>query len=149
MKIIIFSATAFEIAPLRAFLEQNAAVLGANLFLFKEKISIELAVSGIGLPVAMYCFAQKLQPNAYTHALQIGIAGAFCESKLGLGEVVAIQSDTFADIGAEGIDGSFLSVFDLGFTAADEFPFQNKSLRRFQEKLKNVCQMILLCLLQY
>jgi futalosine hydrolase len=129
MKIIIFSATAFEIAPLKAFLLENFVALDANSFLLKTEISIELAISGVGLPISMHCFAQKLNANAYTHALQIGIAGAFAQSGLTLGEVVAIQSDAFADIGAEEIDGRLLSAFDLGFADANAFPFQNGRLQ--------------------
>lgn len=135
MKIIIFSATAFEIAPLKAFLLQNALALDANSFLLKAEISVELAISGVGLPISMHCFAQKLNQNTYTHALQIGIAGAFVQSKLMLGEVVAIQSDAFADIGAQEIDGRFLSAFDLGFADADAFPFQNGKLQNTDFKI--------------
>jgi futalosine hydrolase len=129
MKIIIFSATAFEMLPLQDFLMQHALVLGANSFLLKENISVKLAISGVGLPIAMHTFTQNMSENNYTHALQIGIAGAFTQSGLTLGEVVSIESDTFADIGVEEIDGRFLSTFDLGFADANAFPFKNGKLQ--------------------
>jgi futalosine hydrolase len=129
MKIIIFSATKFEIAPLEAFLSEKCAFSSENTFHFKNNVTVECCITGVGLPIAMHCLAQKLHTNTYTHALQIGIAGAFVHSGLRLGEVVQVVSDRFADIGAEDADGSFLSVNDLGFAQADDFPFKNGTLQ--------------------
>jgi futalosine hydrolase len=128
MKIIIFSATTFEIAPLKAFLLEKCTFSVENIFYFEKNINVTLCTTGLGLPIAMHCLAQKLAADAYTHALQIGIAGAFLGSGLQIGEVVQVVADAFADIGAEDADGSFLSVFDLGFEKGDAFPFQNKKL---------------------
>ena len=60
MKIIIFSATAFEIAPLRAFLGGKCDFSTQNVFHFKNNVTIECCITGVGLPIAMHGLAQKL-----------------------------------------------------------------------------------------
>ncbi|MEM1214460.1 MAG: futalosine hydrolase [Bacteroidota bacterium] len=119
MKILIVSATPFEIAPvLERLAQQPQAVSG---------LQISSLVTGVGLPLTAWSLGQHLATHTYDYLIQAGVGGAL-DRKLVLGEVVEVVSDCFADLGVEEADGRFTKATDLGLVAADEFPFREGRL---------------------
>ena len=109
MQILVIAATNLEIAP---FIAANKGV--------------DILVTGVGVPATIYQLQKKMFHQNYQLVIQAGIAGAFSES-FGLGEVVVVEQDSFADIGMEEKE-HFTSIFDSGLLDANEFPFTNKWL---------------------
>jgi futalosine hydrolase len=90
-----------------------------------ENLTIEKLVTGIGIPNTIVNLMSHLQNNKYDLILNIGIAGHFNDN-LKIGDVVQIQSDTYADLGAEDKDGNFLTLKDLELgNSATKVSFQN------------------------
>lgn len=61
-------------------------------------------------------------------AVNAGIAGAFKDRNLGIGDVVNVTSERFADLGVEEADGRFTDVHDLGLVDANAAPFTDGEL---------------------
>ncbi len=116
MKILIVSATAFEVQTTLDFLAQN-----------KEKINthIDFLVTGIGTVATTFQLSKKLQNSDYQLVVNVGVAGAYNKEELELGDVVNVVCEQFSDIGAEDKDGSFIDFFQNGLINANEFPFRN------------------------
>lgn len=112
MKILIVSATPFEVAGLRGWLEDNFTSEGPVRFK-KGGLVIDILISGVGLPITAFSLGTVLARQSYDLAIQAGIAGAF-DKELEIGQVVEVIADRFADLGAEDNDGSFLDLQSLG-----------------------------------
>ena len=119
MKILIVSATSFEVQPTLDFLSQN-----------KEKISIHIdfLITGIGMVATAFQLGKKLQNHDYQLVINAGVAGAYNKNELNLGDVVNVVCEQFSDIGAEDKDGSFIDFFQNGLINPNEPPFQNAEL---------------------
>lgn len=87
---------------------------------------IDLLPSGPGLVSTSYHLTRTILARPYDMAIQIGIAGSWDRS-LALGEVVYVEREWMADLGADSPEG-FLSVFDLGLIDPQEPPFRNGEL---------------------
>jgi futalosine hydrolase len=98
MTLLIVAATKEEILPCIPLL---------------EKRNIPYLITGVGMVATAYHLGQELLKNKYDLILNVGIAGAFGNSK-NIGDVVYIGKDSIAELGAED-DQQFLSVEDLGF----------------------------------
>ena len=105
MTILIVAATKQEINP---FIKLNLAV--------------DILISGVGVPAAIYQLQKKLQNKKYQLVIQAGIAGSFT-NKLALGEVVIVEKDCFADIGIKEKD-QFSSIFDTNLADENLFPYK-------------------------
>jgi futalosine hydrolase len=103
MRILIVTATSFEIEPLRN-----------ELLLNKPKHQIDFLKTGVGAVQTCFHLLNQLNKNAYDLVINAGIAGAFDTNKHPIGAVLEIQKDRFGDLGAEFADGSFEDVFELG-----------------------------------
>lgn len=57
-----------------------------------------------------------------------GIAGAFKDRNLNIGDVVNVTSERFADLGVEEADGRFTDVHELGLLDANAPPFTDGEL---------------------
>ena len=99
MKPLIVAATRFEILD--------------SIPLLEEK-QIPYLITGVGMTATAYALGKVLtQQQDISHVLNVGIAGSF-DKNIPLGEVLAIHTDTFYELGAE--DGEeFLNIEDLGF----------------------------------
>jgi futalosine hydrolase len=106
MEFLIVAATEQEIAPF-----------------IKHNLGVDVLITGVGVPAAMYQLLKKLQAKKYRVVIQAGIAGSFT-SKLALGEVVIVERDCFADIGINE-KGQFSSIFESNLADKDLFPYQN------------------------
>jgi len=103
MKILIVSATDFEIAPF----EKRLAELTVDH-------DIDFLKTGVGPVPTCFYLSQYLLKQTADLVINAGIAGAFDVNKFPLGTVLEIQKDRFGDLGAEFSDGHFEDVFDLG-----------------------------------
>ena len=99
MKPLIVAATRFEILD--------------SIPLLEEK-QIPYLITGVGMTATAFALGKVLtQQQDISHVLNVGIAGSF-DKNIPLGEVLAIHTDTFYELGAE--DGEeFLNIEDLGF----------------------------------
>jgi futalosine hydrolase len=84
-------------------------------------VSVDVEITGVGCPAALYRLQKRLQQKKYDFVLQAGIAGTF-NDELQPGQVVIVQQDTFADIGMEE-SGKFTSIYQTAFADKNQFPF--------------------------
>lgn len=106
MKVLLVSATEFEIASY-----------------FKQKDTIDVLLTGVGMPIALYHLQKKITENRYNLVIQVGLAGAFT-TKFELGETVFVKQDAFGDLGIEEKE-RFTPIFETDLFNKNEFPFEN------------------------
>lgn len=119
MKILLVSATPFEMAPTLDYLE----AMGQKKSFFEFSIngkSIFPLITGIGAMKTAFAMARFAGIQDIDIAINMGVAGSF-DPSLALGEVVEVERDRFADLGVEERDGSFTDVYDLGLEKATDF----------------------------
>ena len=92
--------------------------------------SVDVLPTGVGSVNAAVALTRYLEHNQPSSILVCGIAGAYPDSGLSIGDVVCAESECYGDLGAASADG-FLDMRDLGFplVAAPEplynvFPLQ-------------------------
>ena len=118
MQILVIAATEHEIEPLRT-----------------QKPGVQVLITGVGVPSAIYRLQKHIPQLNDTIIIQAGIAGSF-DTGLPLGQTVLIERDCFADLGIEE-KGNYTPVFKTGLTNADEFPFTNGWLVNTEDNLKH------------
>lgn len=126
MDILLVAATAFEIAPTLAFLEQNFENAEGQFFT-KNELRVQTLVTGVGAMPTAWHLGQSLALRRPSWVVNAGVAGAYDRS-LELGMVVQVIRDQFGDLGVEEADGRFTDVFELGLTDHNEAPFINGHL---------------------
>ena len=120
MKILIVSATFLEIEPLLAGFRYEGDVNQKLKKYSYKNHSIDVLIPGVGMTCTAYWMGKTLAHNQYDVALNLGLAGSF-KDEIAIGEVVNINSDRFADMGAE--DGeAFLSLIDMDLLSDEDFP---------------------------
>lgn len=125
MKILLTAATGAEIALSTKHIASAGIEVKPGVFDYSGH-RVAIAVTGVGMVATAYHLTRILVKEQFDLVLQVGIAGTF-DRDMPLGEVLAVHSDRFADVGAE--DGeSFIDVFDLGLIKPDEPPYVNKLL---------------------
>lgn len=125
MQILIVSATFFEIEKLTKdleFIKIEENFYSKNL----EKKSIDILVTGIGIPYTVYKLTKTLNKKKYDLVLNMGIGGSITNS-LNIGDVVRVKSEEFADLGIRSKD-SFSTLFEMGLVDKNNFPFIDGSL---------------------
>ena len=125
MKILIVSATEFEILPLLAFLKANFKQK-ENRF-FSKEVDIYILVTGVGTVHTTFALATFLAQQPVDLAINLGIAGAL-NTKLQIGDVLQIVNDLFADVGVEEADGKFTDLFEMDLLDRNEAPYINGKL---------------------
>ena len=113
MQILVVSATEFEIKP---FILSNFTSAG-------EGNTVDILITGVGIASAIYRLTKAVLKKKYDVIIQAGIAGTFTK-KIKPGDVVYIEQDCFADIGAK-VKGKIISLSDMGFEHRDEHPYIN------------------------
>lgn len=106
MQILIVSATAMEVAHIRA-----------------QKPNLPYLVTGVGAPSCMYNLLDHLQHNRCDAVIQVGIAGCF-DKNVALSTVFAINQDVFADLGIYE-NGKLSTLFAEGFADPNQLPHKN------------------------
>lgn len=82
----------------------------------------DLLISGIGLTATAYHLTRQLSIKKYDLVIQAGVAGSF-DSRLALGDVVAIKQDTVADQSVIELK-KLKTLFDLKLVPHNRHPFQ-------------------------
>ncbi len=119
MQILLLAATQQEISPF----------IGANT-------GMDVLISGVGLPSAMYHLQKRMQQLDYDLIIQAGIAGSFNRG-IELGQTLWVKQDSFGDLGTEENE-NFLPFFDSGLADKNEFPFTNGWLLNESEVTRNL-----------
>lgn len=134
MKILIVSATVFEIAPLLEHLEDNFKK--TSFFEFNnDKHTIYPLVTGVGMVNTAFALARFSKIQEVDVAFNLGICGSF-NREFELGDVLEISKDTFGDLGVEEINGDFTDVFSLELIDKNYFPFENGWINNEKTKLQ-------------
>ena len=121
MKILIVSATKFEIAPL---LEAMGApeILNSHLSRFQtNQHQVDILITGVGMVFTAFYLGTLLANSKYDCAINAGVAGAI-DKKLQLGEIINVVDDYFYELGAEDGD-DWLSITDLNLLTQNDFPY--------------------------
>ncbi len=126
MKLLIVSATTFELEPLQIHLQENYLQVG-NYRYRKGKMEVHLLITGVGMTLTAFSLGKVLNQNAYDLCINMGIAGAF-DRKLDIGQVVQVKSERFADLGVEEADGSFTDIHAMNLIPPNQPPFQHGQL---------------------
>lgn len=121
MKILITSATPFEIEPLSQHLESNFWP-HSNTHFQKENLEVHLLVAGVGMALTAFNLGSLFARQRFDLAINAGIAGAF-NRQLKIGDVVNVTAERFADLGVEEANGAFTDVYELGLLDGDVHPF--------------------------
>lgn len=121
-KILLVSATSFEIAPTINWLNSNAKKISFFEYELNDQRIIPL-VTGVGAMMTAFGLARLKGIEDVTIAINLGLAGSFLR-ELELGEVVNVAQDRFADLGVEEADGSFTDVQELGLMKESQYPFE-------------------------
>ncbi|NQU85864.1 MAG: futalosine hydrolase [Mariniphaga sp.] len=133
MKILIVAATWMEVRLLADELEFIEEYRN-NLKKYKHKnAEINILITGIGTTFTTFHLTNTLLSEKYTLIINMGIAGSFTKD-IKIGQVVNVISEEFADLGIEDKD-NFLTLFDSGFIASDEFPFENGIIKNSNNEL--------------
>lgn len=112
MKILLLSATSFEVAKTLVWLEKNFTPKAPNHF-ESGALSVAVLYTGVGLPVTAFALGSVLASQKFDLLIQAGIGGAL-DQELAIGEVVEIISERFGDLGAETASEGFLDLQQLG-----------------------------------
>lgn len=117
MKILLVSATEFEILPVLGKMKKR--ISGEALFSCRlGKHSIDVLIAGIGMTATAFHLGRVLTKK-YDLAINAGVAGSF-KKEISPGTVVNVTHDCFADLGAE--DGhQFLTLKEMGLNQNVKF----------------------------
>ncbi len=97
-RLLVCAATRME---LQTFLRTDETCALAEGGFYLRQGEIDYALTGIGIPMTlgrMLPLVQRLRP---ARILNIGIAGAYPDSKLAIGDIVMAQSEVYGDVGFE------------------------------------------------
>jgi len=117
MNILIASATAFELPLIPAYLENSGR---------DARHRMSQLVTGIGTAATTYSLTATVLKNKPDLIIQAGIGGTY-DPVFPPGEVVVVDSEIFADLGATE-NGSLMDLFDLQLADPDEAPFNSGRL---------------------
>ncbi len=116
IQILVLAATPQEIAPFDASIK-----------------SVDVLITGIGIPATIYQLQKKLITKKYNFVIQAGVGGAFLKTD-NLGETFIIGREFFGDLGIDE-KRNFTTFFDAGFQDRNQFPFTNGGLDNNNEIL--------------
>ena len=123
MKILLVSATPFELAPLLSYLESTWD--RTSFFDFeKESKKITTLVTGVGMINSGLAIARYNKISEVDLLLNVGIAGSFSED-ISIGAVVEVVKDRYGDFGVEEGNGNRLDAFDMGWEDPNGYPHSN------------------------
>jgi futalosine hydrolase len=105
MKLLLVAATKAELG--KVFDHYN---LRGDDFVSQPKFDV--LITGVGMTATAFALGKHLNSN-YNLVLNVGIAGSF-DPNIALGSLVNIETDTFAELGAEDHE-EFLTINQLGF----------------------------------
>lgn len=136
MKILIVSATQFEVTPLLDFLGIAMPTIGMNTanMDFEDK-EIQVLITGVGMVNTAFMMGRFIN-TLYDLVINVGVCGAF-NRQLELGTVVHVTEDIFSELGAE--DGEeFLTYDQLNLPGEYVFSENYTITNSFVDLLKKV-----------
>ena len=140
MKILLVSATRFEVEPLANRFENIETAPGLLYKLRHDHLEIDLLTTGIGMMKTAFLLGKHLAQGNYDLAINAGICGAY-SSDIPIGIVVHVTEECMPEAGVEE-DGEFLSLFEAGLMDFDEFPFdQGKLINLNYPKITSLAQL--------
>jgi len=122
-KVYLFAATQFEILPTIQHLEdtfQKKSFFEYSL----DGLSIFPVVTGVGSMLTALALTRTNKITEADMIINAGVAGSY-NREIGLGSVVEVVEDRFADLGVEEADGNFTDVFEMELMEKDRYPFEN------------------------
>jgi futalosine hydrolase len=135
MNVLLVAATKQELKNVTSFFHFKEDISSFTT----EGINVEILFTGVGMVATAFALGQKLASKKYDLAINAGIAGSF-KKDFNLGDVVWVKEDILAELGAED-DSKFLSIADLGFGDASNFPIidkENVNLSKWLASIKSV-----------
>lgn len=126
MKILLVSATAFEVKP---FLEKLGfgTILSENLRRYTwQSFEIDHLVTGMGMVATAFHMGQVLSNSPYDLAINAGICGSFSE-EIKMGSVVEVVEDQITELGMFE-SAQFNTIFTSGLIPPNTVPFANGRL---------------------
>ncbi len=124
-RILLVSATDFEIEPTLRFLNERHS-LKKNTYLL-NRVQVTVCVTGAGMVNTAFQLGQ-FKGDDIDLAINAGVAGSF--GRFPIGAVVNVKEDCFSELGAED-DTAFLSIDQLGFGRQKEHilkPFSSNAI---------------------
>ncbi|MEO7984200.1 MAG: futalosine hydrolase [Bacteroidota bacterium] len=128
MNCLVVAATAMEIAP---FLERHRNHQGLT-----GNTDTDVLITGIGLTATVYSLSKQLNIKRPDLVIQAGLGGCF-DSTIPPGSVLAVKQEAIADQGVIE-QGRLKTMFDMGLTAEDQYPFSKGWLVNKSEILKKL-----------
>lgn len=134
-RILIIASTEPEVSELEERLTDCKSVSSyVNSYKLND-LSVDILISGIGIPQVIYRLTKWLLQNDYDLVMNIGICGSFNEDLM-IGDSVSVILDEFADIGITYSDNSFKTLFEEELMKMNTKPFKNGKL--FNSGQKNI-----------
>ena len=122
MRILVVTATPFEVAPLVNRLRHVSDTgLRSASYRFRDH-DVDVLTSGVGMVATAAWCSRACAAEHYDLAVNIGLCGSF-DPALSPGAVVHVTSDRLAELGAEDGD-EFLDIHQLQLLGENEFPFE-------------------------
>lgn len=135
MKILIVSATPFEVQPLINAMDEVDTTRELFLPGKYKKLEIDFLITGVGMVATAY-YTGKVVNDTYDGAFNVGICGSY-NRNLEIGTVVNIYEDLFSELGAEDGD-DFLTLDDLKLNGISKIINNSGSLHPMIEVLPRV-----------
>ncbi|MGV3656400.1 MAG: futalosine hydrolase [Chitinophagaceae bacterium] len=121
MRILLFAATEFEIAPtLQAIRDNNWAD------------DVQVVITDVGLMAATYAITKAVATQKPEVMVQAGLAGCI-DNTIPLGTTAAVLRESVGDMGVQ--NGTFTSAFEMGLVKANEYPWKEGKLVNAHEDL--------------
>lgn len=136
MKILVVSATQFEVKPLLDFLGIALPTTGMNnANIDFENKDIQVLITGVGMVNTAFMMGRYIN-SLFDIVINVGVCGAF-DRQLELGQLVHITSDILSEMGAE--DGEdFLTYDQLNLPGEHVFSENCTISNPFIDSLKKV-----------
>lgn len=134
MKVLIVSATKFEVAPLLKNFKKIRSEKNLYSVRFKKN-TIDVLITGVGMTTTAFHIGKTLNKK-YDLAINAGVAGSFKKNIL-LGSVVNVVSDCFADFGAEDGD-KFLTAEEIRLVASIKYQVTSINAKKILSNIPQV-----------
>jgi futalosine hydrolase len=135
MKILIVSATKFEIDSLLTKMESTNAIDDRLISCKFKNLEVDFLNTGVGMVATAY-HTGKVLDDTYDAAFNLGICGSF-NRNIELGTVVNVYQDYFSELGAED-DDKFLTLEDLKLQGVSKIENKSGAMHAFIEALPKV-----------
>src|SRR5215218_7739678 len=116
MRLLLCAATQFELEATITFLNKHP----------EYKTKVDVLITGVGLTAATYQLTRTILSEKPRFIIQAGVCGSL-DNYLSHGDVVVVENESIGDLGVAE-NGSFSSLFNLGFVQLNHEPWTNGRL---------------------